>query len=384
MKTTIAPDSFKGCLTALEVCQAIEKGLRTVLPDVEIESVPMADGGEGTVQSLVEATAGQFVTRTVEGPLGEAVDAVFGVLGDGETAVIEMAAASGLPLVPADMRNPLLTSTFGTGQLILAALEMGCRNLIVGIGGSATTDCGAGMAQALGVKMLGEDGAEINRVTGGRMADVARIDVSGLDPRVREATFRVACDVDNPLFGERGAAHVYGPQKGATPEMVRALDDGLRHFADLMARDLGCNVAEVPGAGAAGGLGAGLMAFCGAKLESGVKIVVEAVGLREKMAGSELVITGEGRIDFQTAFGKTPSGVADVAKDLGIPVVAIGGGVALNATELHSRGFHALFPIVNEPMTLEEAMEPVRARDLLAFIAEQVLRTYLLGVGRRM
>lgn len=383
MKITIAPDSFKGCLTALEVCQAIEQGLWAVLPDVEVVSVPMADGGEGTVQSLVEATNGEFVTRTVEGPLGEAVDAVFGVLGDGATAVIEMAAASGLPLVPANMRNPLLTSTYGTGQLILAALEMGCRSLIVGIGGSATTDCGAGMAQALGVKMLGADGAEIDRVTGGRMAEVARIDVSSLDPRVWEATFRVACDVDNPLFGERGAAHVYGPQKGATPEMVRALDDGLRHFSALMARDLDCDVAEVPGAGAAGGLGAGLMAFCGAKLERGVKIVVDAVGLRERMAGSELVITGEGRIDFQTAFGKTPSGVADVANDLGVPVVAIGGGVALNATELHSRGFHALFPIVNEPMTLEEAMQPARARELLVFTAEQLLRTYLLGTGRK-
>lgn len=383
MKITIAPDSFKGCLTALEVCQAIEQGLWAVLPDVEVVSVPMADGGEGTVQSLVEATNGEFVTRTVEGPLGEAVDAVFGVLGDGATAVIEMAAASGLPLVPANMRNPLLTSTYGTGQLILAALEMGCRSLIVGIGGSATTDCGAGMAQALGVKMLGADGAEIDRVTGGRMAEVARIDVSSLDPRVWEATFRVACDVDNPLFGERGAAHVYGPQKGATPEMVRALDDGLRHFSALMARDLDCDVAEVPGAGAAGGLGAGLMAFCGAKLERGVKIVVDAVGLRERMAGSGLVITGEGRIDFQTAFGKTPSGVADVANDLGVPVVAIGGGVALNATELHSRGFHALFPIVNEPMTLEEAMQPARARELLVFTAEQLLRTYLLGTGRK-
>ncbi|MBP8951560.1 MAG: glycerate kinase [Armatimonadetes bacterium] len=383
MKITIAPDSFKGCLTALEVCQAIEQGLWAVLPDVEVVSVPMADGGEGTVQSLVEATNGEFVTRTVEGPLGEAVDAVFGVLGDGATAVIEMAAASGLPLVPANMRNPLLTSTYGTGQLILAALEMGCRSLIVGIGGSATTDCGAGMAQALGVRMLGADGAEIDRVTGGRMAEVARIDVSSLDPRVWEATFRVACDVDNPLFGERGAAHVYGPQKGATPEMVRALDDGLRHFSALMARDLDCDVAEVPGAGAAGGLGAGLMAFCGAKLERGVKIVVDAVGLRERMAGSGLVITGEGRIDFQTAFGKTPSGVADVANDLGVPVVAIGGGVALNATELHSRGFHALFPIVNEPMTLEEAMQPARARELLVFTAEQLLRTYLLGTGRK-
>ena len=383
MRITVAPDSFKGCLTALEVCDAIASGLLAVLPEAEVVKVPMADGGEGTVQSLVEATAGRFITQTVEGPLGAPVDAVFGVLGDGQAAAIEMAAASGLPLVPQQERNPLLTSTYGTGQLIRAALELGCRRLIVGIGGSATTDCGAAMAQALGARMTDAEGREIARVTGGRMADVARIAPAGLDPRLRDVSIRVACDVDNPLFGETGAAYVYGPQKGANPAMVAQLDQGLRHFARIMTRDLAADVAQVPGSGAAGGLGAGLMAFCGAHLERGVRIVVDAVGLREKMAGSDIAITGEGRIDFQTAFGKTPSGVAEVAGELGVPVVALGGGVAMNATELHTRGFHGLFPIVNEPLSLEAAMEPGRARQMLSFTAEQMLRAYLLGAGRK-
>jgi len=383
LKIVIAPDSFKGCLTALQVCDAIERGLRVVRQDLEIVKVPMADGGEGTVQSLVEATGGRVVAETVEGPLGKPTPATFGVLGDGRTAAIEMAAASGLPLVPPELRNPLLTTTYGTGQLIKAALDLGCRTLIVGIGGSATTDCGAGMAQALGARMLGVDAGEIQRVSGGEMAKVARIDSSGLDPRLAESDVRVACDVDNPLYGETGAAHVYGPQKGATPEIVRQLDDGLRHFAARMAEDLGAQVADVPGAGAAGGLGAGLVAFCGAKLESGVGIVIDTVGLLDTVKDADLVITGEGRVDFQTAFGKTPSGVADAAKQFGVPVVAVGGSIALDATSLHNKGFDALMPIINEPMSLGEAMDPATATDLLAFASEQILRTACIDMRRR-
>ena len=381
MKIAVAPDSFKGCLTALQVCDAIEQGLRAAHADVQVVKVPMADGGEGTVQSLVQATGGRLVTRQVEGPLGDPVSATFGLLGDGITAVVEMAAASGLPLVPTDRRDPSLTTTYGTGQLIAASLAMGCRKLIVGIGGSATTDGGAGMAQALGAVMLDAHGQALGHVGGGALARVARIDCSGLDPRLCEAQMRVACDVENPLYGPRGAAHVYGPQKGATAEMVGRLDAGLRVWARRLAEDLSADVAKVPGSGAAGGLGAGLMAFCGATLERGVDIVIDAVRLRDRMRGADLVITGEGRIDFQTAFGKTPSGVADTARDLGIPVVAVGGSIALDATSLHERNFDALAPIINEPMDLDEAMQPERARSMLAFAGEQIARMVAIQAG---
>ena len=378
MRIVVAPDSFKGCLTALQVCNAIERGLRAALPDVDIIKAPMADGGEGTVQSLVDATGGRFVSETVSGPLGDPVEARFGLLGDGQTAVIEMAAASGLTSVPPARRNPLLTTTYGTGQLIKAALDLGRRKLIVGIGGSATNDGGAGMAQALGARMLDSEGKEIERAGGGHLGKIAHIDISRLDDRLADTEVRVACDVGNPLHGPDGAAHVYGPQKGATPEMVETLDAGLRHFAARLNEDLGADVADAPGAGAAGGLGAGLMAFCNAKLERGVDIVIDAVGLRQKMSGADLVITGEGRIDSQTAFGKAPSGVAKVAKEFGVPVVAVGGIVELSARELHEHGFDALFSIVNEPMSLEEAMAPRRAEAMLGFVGEQILRLFSL------
>ena len=371
MRILLAPDSFKGCLSAREVCDALADGIRAACPSAEILAVPMADGGEGTVQSLVDATGGEIVVETVEGPLGEPVQAAFGLLGDGESGVIEMAMASGLPLVPPEKRNPLLTTTFGTGQLISAALNRGRRKLLVGIGGSATNDGGAGMAQALGARFLDPDGRVIERVGGGRLADIDRIDASGLDARLKEVEVRVACDVDNPLCGPTGAAAVYGPQKGATPEMVATLDAGLRHYADRLRADLGMDVADTPGSGAAGGLGAGLMAFCGAQLQRGVEIVIEAVGLRDKMRGADLVITGEGRIDFQTAFGKTPSGVAAVARECGVPVVAVGGSI-----EIGVPGFDAVLCIATGPLTLEEAMQPDRARAMLAFAGEQIVRLF--------
>ncbi len=300
-------------------------------------------------------------------------------MGDGATAVIEMAAASGLPLVPPQQRNPLHTTTLGTGDLIRAALDLGCRRLIIGIGGSATTDGGLGMAQALGARFLDADG---NRVppTGEGLLRLAHIDMSVFDTRVHEAVIRVACDVDNPLYGPQGAAHVYGPQKGADPQAVELLDRGLEQLAEVVERDLGLAIADLPGAGAAGGLGAGLVAFCGASLEPGVKIVVETVGLREKMRGADLCLTGEGRIDFQTAFGKTPKGVADVAVEMNVPVIAVGGSVATDATNLDEL-FQAVFSICNGPLTLEEAMQPKKAAELLAFTAREVLRCFTAGRG---
>lgn len=382
VRVVIAPDSFKGCLSALQVCDAVERGVLRAVPDAQTVKAPMADGGEGTVDALVDATGGRYVTERVVGPLGVPTQARFGVLGDSQTAVIEMAAASGLPLVPPARRNPLLTTTFGTGQLIKAALDLGCRKFIIGIGGSATNDAGAGMAQALGARMVDAHGAEIVRASGGRLADIAHIDVSQLDDRLSECEVRVACDVDNPLYGETGAAHVYGLQKGATPEIVAMLDAGLRHFADLLKKDLGVDVADVPGAGAAGGLGAGLIAFCHATLERGVDIVIDVVRLDERMRGADLVITGEGRIDRQTSRGKTPHGVARVAGDNGIPVVALGGSVDITAHDLHDAGFHAVFSILTEPMTLDEAMMPARAEAMLAFAGEQVLRAIGSPAGR--
>jgi len=377
-KVVIAPDSFKGSLTARQVCEAAEEGLRRVWPEAEVVSVPMADGGEGTVQSLVDATSGRIVSIDVTGPLGEPVAAFLGVLGDGVTAVIEMAAASGLPLVPQGLRNPALATTRGTGELIRGALDIGCRKFIIGIGGSATNDGGAGMAQALGVRLLDASGAEIGP-GGAELARLARIDVSGLDPRASLSEFVVACDVDNPLTGPRGASAVYGPQKGATLEMVKTLDDALKNLASVVGRDLGVDVDGIPGAGAAGGLGAGLVAFLGASLKRGVDIVVETVGLREQMKGASLVITGEGRTDFQTLFGKTPMGVANVAKALGIPVVIISGAIADDARGLYAHGIDALMSIAKGPCTIDEAI--ANAAPLMADAAETAARLVAVGLG---
>ena len=371
MKIVIAPDSFKGSLTALEVADAIKAGIQRVMPEAEIDEVPMADGGEGTVQALVDATGGQIITQEVCDPLGNRIQADFGVLGDGKTAVIEMAAASGLPLVPEDKRNPMLTTTYGTGELIRAALDRGCRKLIVGIGGSATVDGGAGMGQALGARLLDKDGNEIPH-GGGGLEHLDRIDVSQLDSRIAETTTVVACDVDNPLVGPRGGPEVYGPQKGATPEMVRKLDKYLDRYADIIKRDLGADVKEVPGAGAAGGLGAGLMAFLNAELKSGIDIVIDASGLEQHLKGADLVITGEGQIDSQTIYGKTPIGVAKAAKKLGIPVIGIGGGISDDASVVYENGIDALMSIISYPMPLAVAME--RAHDLLADTAERAIR----------
>jgi len=375
MRIVIAPDSFKGSLTALEVADAIGEGVKRVMPEAETDKIPMADGGEGTVQALVDATDGQMIVQQVCDPLGNHIQANFGVLGDGTTAVIEMAAASGLPLVPDDKRNPMMTTTYGTGELIRAALNMGCRKLIVGIGGSATVDGGAGMAQALGARLLDEDGNDIPR-RGGGLGCLDRIDVSELDPRIAESATVVACDVDNPLVGPRGGPEIYGPQKGATPEMVRKLDEYLGRYAHIIKRDLGVDVKEVSGAGAAGGLGAGLMAFLNAELKSGVDIVIEASGLERHIKDADLVITGEGKIDGQTIYGKTPIGVAKAAKKFGLPVIAIGGGISDDASVVYENGIDALMSIISYPMPLETAIE--HARELLMDAAERAIRLTMI------
>lgn len=354
MKIVIAPDSFKESLSALEVAEAVEKGFKQVLPQANYVKVPMADGGEGTVQSLVDATDGEIISKTVTGPLGEPVEAFFGILGTKRTAVIEMAAASGLHLVPPAKRNPLMTTTKGTGELISAALDYGVNHIIIGIGGSATNDGGAGMAKALGAQLLDAEGNEILD-GGGALGNLAFINLSTLDSRLQHVKIEVACDVDNPLTGERGASAIFGPQKGATPEMVALLDRNLRHYAAVLERDLGQKIDDVPGAGAAGGLGAGLLAFLQAELKRGVDIVIEATNLLEAVRDADVVITGEGKIDGQTIYGKTPIGVAKTAKKHGIPVVGIAGNIGADSHVVYEHGIDALFSIVPGVTTLENA-----------------------------
>jgi len=371
MKVCIAPDSFKESLSAAEAAAAIERGVLNAVPEAQTVVVPMADGGEGTVQALVDATAGEVVQDTVTGPLGEKVQAGYGILGDGVTAVIEMAAASGLPLVPPGKRNPMLTTTFGTGELIRSALGRGVKHVIVGIGGSATVDGGAGMAQALGARLLDKNGEELG-FGGGELGTLKRIDLSELAPQMVGVEVEVACDVTNPLTGPEGAARIYGPQKGATPEMVETLESNLAHLARVVAKDLNKDVEKLAGSGAAGGLGAGLVAFLGARLRPGVEIVIEASKLREKMKGCNLVITGEGRLDGQSAFGKTIDGVAGVARDLGVPAVAITGSLGEGCEKVLQRGVAAYFSLVPGPASLDEAL--TKADEFLARTAEQVMR----------
>ncbi|MEQ6388467.1 glycerate kinase [Bacillaceae bacterium S4-13-58] len=371
MKIVIAPDSFKESMTALEAAHSIERGLKKALPNAEYVKVPMADGGEGTVQSLVDATGGSLIYIEVTGPLGNKVDSFFGILGDGKTAVIEMAAASGLHQVPMNQRNPLITTTKGTGDLILAALDKGVEHIIIGIGGSATNDGGAGMAQALGVKLLDSEGNSVD-YGGGELQRIEKIDLSELDPRVKDVKIEVACDVDNPLTGERGASAVFGPQKGATPEMVQTLDRNLKHYAAKIKEFVGMDIEYVEGAGAAGGLGAGLMAFLSAELKRGVDIVIDAVQLEKQVQGATFVITGEGRIDRQTIYGKTPIGVAKVAKKFDIPVFGVAGLLGEESEVVYDYGIDALFSIVPGAIPLEVAME--KAQEFTERQAENIGR----------
>jgi len=352
MKIVIAPDSFKGSMTAIEVSDALEKGVKKVYPTALVEKIPMADGGEGTVQCLVNATQGRIYKKEIIGPLGEPLVASFGILGDRITAAIEMASASGLPLVPLGKKNPLITTTFGTGQLIRAALDYGCRKMIIGIGGSATNDGGAGMVQALGVHLLDKDDNEIG-FGGAQLARLGRIDISSLDERVEETNILVASDVQNPLCGPTGASHVYGPQKGADKEMIIILDNALSHFADIIKRDLKKDIKDVPGAGAAGGIGAALIAFLNAELKLGIDIVINNVHLDERIKDADLVITGEGEINGSTIYGKTPIGVARVAKKYSIPVVSVSALIDDSSLIVKNYGIDYLIKPENPPMHME-------------------------------
>ncbi|WP_318447834.1 glycerate kinase [Photobacterium leiognathi] len=355
MKIIIAPDSYKESLTAMEVATAIENGFRQVIPNAEYIKLPMADGGEGTVQSLVDASNGTIIEHSVAGPLGEQVNGFFGLMGDGKTAIIEMAAASGLHLVSLELRNPMLTTSFGTGELILAALDKGVEHIIVGIGGSATNDGGIGIAQALGVRFLDKNNKQIS-YGGGVLDRLHHIDISNIDPRLVSVKLEVACDVDNPLCGEKGASQVFGPQKGATPEMVTQLDNNLAHYAEIIKRDLGNDVKDMAGAGAAGGMGAALLGIFNAQLRPGIEIVMDAVNLADVLQDADLVITGEGRIDSQTIHGKTPIGVARTAKRFNKPVIGIAGSLSYDCNVVHEHGIDAVFSVVPRSVSLVEAL----------------------------
>ncbi|WP_205436451.1 glycerate kinase [Edwardsiella tarda] len=369
MKIVIAPDSFKESLSAMQVAQAIEQGFREVYPDADYQLLPMADGGEGTVDAMVAATGGQRIAQTVTGPLGQPVEAFFGWLGDNETAVIEMAAASGLHLVPAERRDPTQTTSYGTGELILAALDRGARRLILGIGGSATNDGGAGMMQALGAGLYDAAGRPL-AYGGGALSALAHIDLAGLDARLAQTDILVACDVDNPLCGPQGASAVFGPQKGATPAMVAQLDAALHHYGSLLEQVGGRAVLNIPGSGAAGGMGAALCGLLQARLRPGIEIVTEALDLAQAVQGASLVITGEGRIDSQTIHGKTPIGVARVAKAAGVPTIALAGGMTPDYGVVHPHGLDAVFSVLCRISTLQEAL--AQAHDNLRVTARNV------------
>lgn len=376
MRVVVAPQSLKGSLSAAKVGQAIAQGVHKVYPEAEIDVVPVADGGEGTVQSLVDATGGEVIRQVVTGPLGEPVEAFFGLLGDRRTTVIEMASCAGLPLVPIDKRNPCITTTYGVGELMIAALERECRHFIIGIGGSATNDGGAGMAQALGAALLNEQGTTI-APGGAALATLSRILLENMDERLNQCTIQVACDVTNPLCGPLGASVVYGPQKGATPEMVKRLDDALAHYGSIIERDLGLSVSQIAGAGAAGGMGAGLLAFLHATLQPGAEIVLNAVCLEQRLPGADLVITAEGQIDEQTAYGKSVAAVARLAKRYNIPVLALAGSLGEMYQSVYELGVDALITLPSRPMTLEYAME--HAANLTSDAIERTLRILLLG-----
>ncbi|WP_333638067.1 glycerate kinase [Tissierella praeacuta] len=367
----LAPDSFKESMTAKEVCHAMERGIKKANNSISCIHVPMADGGEGTMQSLVDATNGQIYTVEVIGPLGNEVEASYGILGDGETGVIEMASASGIHLVPSEKRNPLITTTYGTGQLIKSCLNHGVKKLLIGIGGSATNDGGIGVVQALGGKFLDKEGKELG-FGGGELDKLVTIDLSNFDNRLKDVIVEVACDVNNPLCGEQGASYVFGLQKGATPEIMRVLDNNLRHYGILIKEQLGIDVLYESGAGAAGGLGAGLMAFLNGRLNKGIDMVIKYSKLEEKLPYADMVWTGEGSIDFQTQFGKTPIGVAKLAKEYNKPVVALAGRVGTNIETLYTMGIDSIFSITRDITTLEEALE--KGQENMEKTAENIIR----------
>ena len=367
----LAPDSFKESMTAKEVCEAMERGIKKANSNISCIHIPMADGGEGTMQSLIDATEGTVYSLKVIGPLGNEVEAQFGILGQGEIGILEMASASGIQLVPTKQRNPLVTTTYGTGQLIKACLDQGIKKIIIGIGGSATNDGGAGVIQALGGRLLDEAGNELG-FGGGALGKLHNIDLSNFDPRLKEIIIEVACDVNNPLCGETGASKIFGPQKGATSEMIKTLDANLMHYAKIILKQFKKDILNEPGAGAAGGLGAGLMVFLDGTLKKGIEIVIEYTGLEEKIKTADMVWTGEGNIDFQTQFGKTPIGVAAIAKKYNKPVIALAGGVGEDIDILYEKGIDAIFGIMQGVTSKEDAL--YKGQRNLEYTAENIVR----------
>ena len=379
MKIVIAPDSYKESLSATRVALAIEQGFREIFPDAEYVSVPVADGGEGTVDAMISATKGRKVSTVVTGPLGRPVNASWGISGDGKTAFIEMAEASGLALVPVNERNPRITTSFGTGELLLDALDKGVRHFIIGIGGSATNDGGAGMVQALGARLCDAAGKAIS-FGGSSLSALNSIDITGLDPRLAECDIHVACDVTNPLTGDNGASRIFGPQKGADEAAIAELDACLAHYGEIIHKALGVDVRNTPGAGAAGGMGAALMAFLGADLRSGIEIVMEALNLEEQINNCSLVVTGEGRMDSQSVRGKVPVGVAAAASRYRKPVIGIAGSLTRDVAVVHQHGIDAVFSVLNSVGTLDEALK--EASDNITRTARNVAAT--LAVGMKM
>ncbi|WP_270659005.1 glycerate kinase [Paraclostridium bifermentans] len=360
MKIVISIDSLKGSLTSIEAANAIKKGILSVDNKSDVVIMPLADGGEGTVEALVQGMNGEEKVISVTGPINEKVNATYGILKETNTAIIEMAQASGLPLVPSELRNPLNTTTYGVGEIIKAAIEKGCRNFIVGIGGSATNDCGVGMLQALGFEFYDENDNLVG--LGGKVLNqIKRIKTDNKLKELDQCNFKIACDVNNPLYGENGAAYIYGPQKGATKEIVKELDKGLKNFAEVVKKDLGKDIAHIEGAGAAGGLGFGFLGFLNSKLESGIKIILDEIKLEEVVKDADIVITGEGRLDNQTAMGKAPIGVAKLGKKHGAKVIAIAGCTTPDAVKCNEEGIDAYFSIVNKAMTIDEAMKKENA-----------------------
>lgn len=373
MKVVIAIDSLKGSLSSMEAGMAIKDGILAAKPDAEVIVKPLADGGEGTTDALIEGMNGERIDLTVTGPMHTPVDAYYGYLKDTNTAVMEMASAAGITLVPDSEKNPLLATSYGVGEMINDAIQRGCRNFIIGIGGSVTNDGGIGMLKALGVRFLDENGKDAGE-GGQALAKVARIDVSGMNPLLKECHIQVACDVNNPLCGENGSTYVYGPQKGVTEDMKKTLDEAMAHFARVTSETLENDYMNTPGAGAAGGLGYAFLAYTGATLTPGIELILDAVELEEELSGADVVVTGEGRLDFQTAMGKAPVGVARLAKKYNAKVIAFAGSVTKEATACNKEGIDAFFPILRGVCTLAEAMDPVAARNNMTATVEQVFR----------
>ncbi|PGS54198.1 glycerate kinase [Bacillus sp. AFS041924] len=373
MKVLVAIDSFKGSISSIDGNKAISEGIRDVYLDAEINTFSLADGGEGTVEALVQGIGGQLIKKEVIGPLKEKIDAVYGILGDNKTAVIEVSAACGLPLVPLEQRNPLVTTTYGVGELINDAILQGCREFVIGLGGSSTNDAGVGMLQALGFSFLNEFNNEVE-LGGQGLQTIKKINRTNALPELESCIFKVACDVNNPLYGPNGAANIFGRQKGADTVMLKQLDEGLENFAQIVQQDIGKDIQHIPGAGAAGGLGAAFVGFLNANLQSGIKLILEITEMEKHIQGMDFVITGEGKMDGQTFMGKAPLGLAQLAKKHGVPVIALAGGINEDTALLNQHGITSYFSIVNAPLTLEEAMDPKVTYDNLRSTTKQLFR----------